>query len=338
VSAVEAVAGRGSAADHAVARAVALLAVLLPAAVLASILIGSRTVGPAVLLHSGGLGHALLVTRLPRTALGALVGAALALAGGCLQGITRNPLADPGLLGTDSGAALAVVLGLTYLGISSLSGEIWCALLGAALAAVLVYGVAAVGRHGATPAKLILAGAALAAGVDSWTSAVLITDQKGFSEYRAWQVGTIGGRGWDVVLTGLPFLAAGALLVLAGSRTLDALALGDDVARGLGRRVARDRLLLGLGAVLLAGTATALAGPIAFVGLVVPHAVRLIVGSSYARVLPLSIGYGAILVLAADVVGRVILPPTEVQVGIMTAVLGVPVFAWLLRRGRMASV
>ncbi|MEP9382207.1 iron ABC transporter permease [Nocardioides sp. KR10-350] len=316
--------------------AVGLLGAVLLVAVVASVLVGSRMVAPTELFHDGSVGQAILQARLPRTVLGLLVGAALALAGGCLQGLTRNPLADPGLLGVNAGASFAMVLAVSVFGVSSLHSYLWFAFVGAAAAAVLVHTVASFGRDGATPAKLVLAGAALSAGVASWTSGVLLTDKQTFDVFRGWQVGTIGGRGWDVVATGLPFLGVGALLALAGARTLDTLALGDDLARGLGRRTAVDRLVIGLAVVLLAGTATALAGPVAFVGLVVPHAVRTLVGSAYTRVLPLSIGYGAALVLLADVVGRVVLPPTEVQVGIMTAVVGVPVFCWFLRRGRMA--
>jgi iron complex transport system permease protein len=295
-------------------------------------------VAPSDLLRDGSAGQAILEARLPRTVLGLLVGAALALAGGCLQGLTRNPLADSGLLGVNAGSSFAMVLAVSAFGVSSLHTYVWFALAGAAVAAVGVHLLASLGRDGATPAKLVLVGAALSAGVESWTSAVLLTDKQTFDVMRRWQVGTIGGRDWDVVATGVPFLVAGALLALLGARTLDTLALGDDLARGLGRRTAVDRVVVGLAVVLLAGTATALAGPIAFVGLVVPHAVRALVGTAYVRVLPLAMGYGAALVLLADVVGRVVLPPTEVQVGIMTAVVGVPVFCWFLRRGRMAGL
>jgi iron complex transport system permease protein len=301
----------------------------------ASLLVGSRLVAPSDLFRDGTAGQAILQARLPRTALGLLVGAALALAGGCLQGLTRNPLADSGLLGVNAGSSLAMVLAVSVFGVSSLHSYVWFALAGAAVAAVGVHLLASFGRDGATPAKLVLVGAALSAGVASWTSAVLLTDKQTFDVMRRWQVGTIGGRDWDVVLTGLPFLAAGVVLALAGARTLDTLALGDDLARGLGRRTALDRLVIGLAVVLLAGTATALAGPVAFVGLVVPHAVRALAGTAYRRVLPLAMGYGAALVLLADVVGRVVMPPTEVQVGIMTAVVGVPFFLLLVRRGRM---
>ena len=156
--------------------------------------------------------------------------------------------------------------------------------------------------------------------------------------FRFWQVGTVGGRDFEVLLTGLPFLVVGTVVALGGARLLNTLALGDDLARGLGRHTVRDRLVLGVAVVLLAGGATALAGPIAFVGLIVPHGVRAVVGSDYARVLPYSVGFGAVLVVVADVVGRVVLPPTEVQVGIVTAVVGVPVFLWLVRRGRMGAL
>ena len=320
------------------AQAVRWLLGLLAVAVVASVLVGSRMVAPRELLHDGSAGQAILQTRLPRTVLGLLAGAALGLAGGCLQGLTRNPLADTGLLGVNAGSSFAMVLAVSVVGVSSLHTYVWFALGGAAVAAVGVHLIASCGRDGATPAKLVLVGAALSAGVASWTSAVLLTDKQTFDVMRRWQVGTIGGRGWEVVLTGLPFLVAGAVLALAGARTLDTLALGDDLARGLGRRTLVDRLVVGIAVVLLAGTATALCGPIAFVGLVVPHAVRAMVGTAYSRVLPLAAGYGAVLVVLADVAGRGVMPPTEVQVGIMTAVVGVPAFCWFLRRGRMAGL
>jgi iron complex transport system permease protein len=255
-----------------------------------------------------------------------------------MQGLTRNPLADPGILGINAGASLAMVAAISFLGVSDLEGYLWFAFLGAAVAAVLVHAIASLGRDGATPVKLAIAGAALAAAVSSWTSGILLTDRKTMESFRFWQVGTVGGRGLDVLLTGLPFLVLGAVLALTGARLLNALALGNDLARGLGRRTAVDGLVIGLAVVLLAGGATALAGPIAFVGLLVPHGVRLVVGSDYARILPLSALVGALFVVLADTVGRVVLPPAEVQVGIMTAVVGVPAFLVLLRRGRMGGL
>jgi iron complex transport system permease protein len=303
----------------------------------ASVLVGSRMVSPGALFDSSAPGHAILQARMPRTVLALLIGAALGIAGGCLQGLTRNPLADPGLLGVNAGASFAMVLAIGYVGVSSLQSYLWFAFVGAGLAALLVHGLASLGRDGATPGKLVLVGAAVTAGLGSWTSGVLLLQHHTMDVYRRWEVGTVGGRGWSVIATGLPFLILGAVLAMAGSRTLDTLALGDDLARGLGRRVAFDRLVIGLAVVLLAGTATALAGPVGFVGLLAPHLVRATGTAAYTRVLPLSALYGAILVTVGDVVGRVILPPTEVQVGIMTAVVGVPVFCWFLRRGRLGA-
>jgi iron complex transport system permease protein len=314
---------------------IGILVLLVVAA--ASVLVGSRLVAPAALLDPSAPGYAILQARLPRTVLALLVGAALGLAGGCLQGLTRNPLADPGLLGVNAGASFAMVLAIGYVGVSSVHAYLWFAFAGAACAALLVHGLASLGRGGATPGKLVLIGAAVTAGLTSWTSGVLLLQHHTMDVYRRWAVGTVGGRDWSVIADGLPFLLAGAVLALAGSRTLDTLALGDDLARGLGRRVARDRVVIGVAVVLLAGTATALAGPIGFVGLLAPHLVRATGPAAYTRVLPLAGLYGAVLVTLADVVGRVVLPPTEVQVGIMTAVVGVPVFCWFLRRGRLGA-
>lgn len=319
-----------------------IVVVVLGVVCAASLLVGSRGLAPtdalAALLDGDHPVHGVVAARLARTVLGLAVGAALGLAGALLQGLTRNPLADPGILGVNAGASFAMVLAISVFGVSALTGYVWFAFVGAAVAMVLVHAIAAFGRDGATPMKLAIAGAALTAAVTSWTSGILLTDKQTVDVFRLWQVGTVGGRGYDVLLIGLPFLVVGAVLALACSRTLNALALGDDLARGLGRRVWLDRLVVGVAVVLLAGAATALAGPIAFVGLIVPHAVRAVAGPDYARVLPLSLAAGSALVVAADTVGRVVLPPTEVQVGIMTAVLGAPVFLWLVRRGRTGSL
>jgi len=318
--------------------AIVMLAAVAGVVVL-STAVGSRAaVSPGALLDASDPLHAVYVARLERTLLGLVVGASLGLAGACMQGLTRNPLADPGLLGVNAGASFAMVLAISVFGVSQLSDYLWFAFAGAAVAAVLVHAVASLGRDGATPMKLAIAGAAVTAAVTSWTSGMLLVDRKTMETFRYWQVGTVGGRGLDVLLTGLPFLVLGAALALTGSRLLNALALGDDVARGLGRRTARDGLVIGLAIVLLAGGATALAGPIAFVGLLVPHGVRIVLGSDYARVLPFSAAVGAVFVVLADTVGRVVLPPAEVQVGIMTAVVGVPVFLALLRRGRLGGL
>jgi iron complex transport system permease protein len=313
-----------------------VLGVLVVAAV-ASVFIGAEAVSPAALLDDGSFENAVLDKRVARTAIAFAVGAALGLGGACLQGLTRNPLADSGLLGLNAGAAFAVVTAISYGGAAALDQQLWFAFVGTAVAAVLVHGIAAFGADGATPAKLVLAGAAVTAALTGWTSAVLLTDHKTFDVIRRWQVGTIPSD-WDVLLTAGPFLAVGVLLALVSGRVLDTLALGDDLAKGLGRRTGLDRAVVGTAVVLLVGTATAMAGPIAFVGLLVPHAVRALAGPGYTRVLPLAALGGAALVALADTAGRVVLPPQEVQVGITAAVLGVPAFIWLLRRGRTAGV
>ena len=304
---------------------------------LVSIAVGARSVPLAAIWDTTHPLHNVSRARLDRTLLGLAVGAALALAGAVLQGLTRNPLADPGILGINAGASFAMVVGLSVFGVSELRHFLWVAFVGAAVAAVLVHVIASLGRDGATPVKLAIAGAAVTAAASSWTTGVLLVDSLTMETFRYWQVGTIGGRDLDVLLTGAPFLAVGAVLAFTGSGLLNTLALGDDLARGLGRRTAVDRILLGVAVVLLAGTATALAGPIAFVGLLVPHAVRSLVGADYSRVLPLSALGGAVLVLVADTLGRVVLPPAEVQVGVMAAVVGAPFFLVLVRRGRSGS-
>ena len=233
-----------------------------------------------------------------------------------------------------------MVLAISTLDFSDLRAYVWFGFAGAAVAMVLVHVVAALGRDGATPMKIAIAGAAVTAAVTSWTQAVLLTDGPTIEAFRLWSVGTVGGRDTDVLLVGLPFLVVGhGARPGVRSRSLNALALGDDLARGLGRRLVVDRVVIGVAIVLLAGAATALAGPIAFVGpdraARRPRARRV---RTTACVLPLSMGFGAALVLLADVVGRVVLPPGEVQVGIMTAVVGAPFFLLLIRRGRMGAL
>ena len=310
-------------------------AVLLGVAVVAfllSVSVGSvGVVVPWAALDPDHASYAVAAARLERTVTGCCVGAALALSGALLQGLTRNPLADPGLLGITAGATIGMVLAVAVWNVETLSGYLWYSFLGAALAAVVVHLLASLGGGAATPGRIVIAGAAVTAVLTSWTTALLLTDQQRFDRLRFWMVGGLG-TGYDALQAVGPTMLAGVVLGLLGIRVLDTLALGDDLARGLGRNVVGDRLGVGLAVVLLAGSATAAAGPISFVGLIVPHAVRAMVGPSHARVLPLSLGWGAVLVVVADTVGRVIAPPTEVQVGIMTALVGVPVFFLLVRR------
>lgn len=327
-------------------RAVWLLAavVVLALVTAASLAIGARglsldTVWQSLTQFDPANGdHAVVHARIPRTVLGLLAGGALGLAGAAMQGVARNPLADPGIIGINAGAALAVVTGIYVFGVASLSGYIWFAFLGAAAAAVLVYLVASLGRDGATPVKLALAGAALSAGLFSLMNVILVSSRDTLDRFRFWQVGGIAGRDWSVILPALPFLLLGAAIVLATGRILNNLALGDDIARGLGQRVGLVRGVTALGIVLLCGSATALAGPIGFVGLIIPHAVRFLTGPDYRWILPFSLVLAPTLLLAADVAGRVILLPGEVPAGIMTALIGAPVFVWLVRRGKGAGL
>ncbi|MFI6639540.1 FecCD family ABC transporter permease [Streptomyces sp. NPDC050504] len=321
---------------RAVATAVAVVALLL--AVLLSLAVGARAVAPATVLDAllghGGGNDAEVVRglRVPRTAVAVLVGVALALAGTALQGITRNPIADPGILGISQGASVGVVLAIAFAGVHTLSGYVWFAFAGAALAAVAVYAIASGGRGGATPVKLALGGAAINALLVSVTTGVLTTRASALDEFRFWQVGSVAGRDAEVIGQIWPFLLAGVVLVLSVARGLDALALGEDVAKGLGQRVATVRIVGGLGATVLTGAGVAAAGPIAFVGLAVPHVARAVVGGDHRWVLPMAALIGPVMLLVADVVGRVVFPPSEVPAGVTTALIGVPFLVVLVRR------
>ncbi len=276
--------------------------------------------------------------RLPRTLLGLLVGGALGVAGALMQGVTRNPLADPGLLGVNAGASFAVVLAIWWFGITSVSGLVWFAFVGAALASVAVYVLGTAGRGGATPVRLALAGAALAALLFSLTRAVALLDQATLDQFRFWAVGSLAGRGTDVAGQVAPFIALGLLFAMGAARQLNAIALGEDAARALGTKIQLTRFVSVLGITLLCGSAVAAAGPIGFVGLVVPHAVRSWFGPDQRWLMPASAMAGASFLLFCDTLGRVVARPGEVQVGIMTAILGGPAFIVLVRRTRMAQL
>ena len=322
-----------------------LLAVVaaLAATTLASVAFGSRTVPWSdVLAALGGaedtLEQAAVAKRVPRTVLAVLVGAALGLAGCVMQGVTRNPLADPGILGVNMGASLAVVTAVAYFGLSSPTGYVWVAMAGAAVSAGFVYTIGSLGRGGPTPLKLALAGAATSAAFASLVSAVLLPRNDIAGGFRLWQIGGVGGATHERVGHVWPFLAFGFAVCLLSARALNSLALGDELAAGLGERVARARATAALGAVVLCGAATAAAGPIGFVGLVVPHACRLLVGVDHRWLLPFSALTGAALLTAADVVGRVVARPAEVEVGIVTALLGAPFFIHIVRRQKVRAL
>jgi iron complex transport system permease protein len=276
--------------------------------------------------------------RAPRTLLGLLAGLALGLAGALMQGLTRNPIADPGLLGLNSGASLAVVVAIAVLGLSDLGQFVWFSYAGAALAALLVYGAASLGWEGPTPVRLALLGAAVTASTTAMIMLVLTTDRSVLEDYRFWSVGSLVNRDTGLAAAVAPQLALGVVLALLSGRFLNAMALGEDVARGLGQSVTRGRVLVVVSVVLLSGSAVAMVGPIAFVGLVVPHLARGIVGPDYRWILPLSALMGPLLLLAADVAGRLVVRPGELEAGLMVAVVGTPVLIWLVRSHREVSM
>jgi iron complex transport system permease protein len=276
--------------------------------------------------------------RVPRTIVGLMVGVALGLAGAVMQGVARNPLADPGILGVEAGASLFVVIAINSFGIASVFGYVWFAFVGAALASVIGYGLGSLGREGATPVKLALAGSAITAVFASITSAILLIDVETLDQFRFWSVGSLAGRNGTVASHLAPFFVVGTVMALVLGRVLNALALGDDVARSLGQKVGSARLFSAATVVLLVGAATAAAGPIAFVGLTVPHAARAIVGPDYRWVLPYSAVLAPTLLLGSDVIGRVVARPDELQVGIVTALVGSPFFVVLVRRRKLAEL
>lgn len=317
---------------------------LLLVVVLLSIGVGARNLSPATvwnaLVHGGG-GEAELIVRhlrVPRTVAGILVGAALGLAGALMQALTRNPLADPGILGVNAGAAFAVVGAISFLGITQLTDYVWFALLGAGVATVSVYLLGSTGRGSASPVRLVLAGAAMTAMLTGATSAVVLNNAIAFNGFRAWTVGSLQHVTSNVVWQVLPFLLVGYALAVFLGPALNAIALGDQLAAAMGAKVARIRVVGIIATTLLCGAATAVAGPIIFVGLVVPHVVRAFTGPDNRWILPFSMVAGAILVLVSDVIGRVLLWPSELEVSVVTAVIGAPVFIAIVRRRRLAQL
>ncbi|GHF71706.1 iron complex transport system permease protein [Amycolatopsis bartoniae] len=317
---------------------------VLAFACLASLWVGAKgipfTATWHLLWHNDGSSEAVIIhdLRLPRTVLGLLVGAGLGLGGALMQALTRNPLADPGLLGVNMGAAAAVVVAIGFLGIGTLTGYLWFALAGAAVAAVLAYTLGTAGRGSATPERLVLAGAAITAVLFAFVQGVLLLNPMTFNQFRFWDVGSLASRRMDVVVQVAPVIAVGIVLALSQARALNALALGDQAGRALGAHIGRTRALVAIAVTLLCGAATAAAGPITFVGLAVPHVARLLVGPDQRWVLPYSMVLAPILLLGSDIVGRVIGGAEEVEVGIVTAFIGAPVFVLLCRRRKLARL
>lgn len=324
------------------------LAILLGAvflAALCSIVFGTRVVSWAEIQaglgpdpQSGGVGAIVVSERVPRTVAALLAGACLGVSGALMQALTRNPIADPGILGINAGASFAMIIGIAYLGLRTTTGYIWTALLGAAITAVFVYVVGSIGPGGATPVKLALAGVATTAALSSLIRLVMLPRAATLDEFRFWQVGSIGRATWDSLLAMLPFVLVAVVLTIWVASPLNSLALGDEMAVGLGVNVPRTRLLAAAAGVLLAAATTAVVGPIGFVGLMVPHAVRMLTTSDQRWVLPLSALGGAALLTFADVLGRVIARPSEVEVGIVTAFIGAPVLIVIARGAKVREL
>ncbi len=336
---------RGSGRRRAPGMTLAVAVALLVVVAVVSLAVGTRHVPLDVVLGAfgspvpGDAGQVVVrELRLPRALIGLMAGAALGVVAALLQGATRNPLADPGLLGINAGASLAVVAAIAFLGVASPLGFVWFAFGGAAVAAAVVFAIGSSGGGGATPAKLALTGAALTAATTPLITLLLIGDEGTLSQYRFWSVGSLSGRGIETAGALWPFLIAGLALAAWLAARLNLLALGDDVARGLGVRLAATRVATAAAVILLAGTATSLAGPIALLGLAVAHAARGLVGGDYRWIMPLSAVLGSTVLLAADVIGRLVVAPAELEAGIVAAIVGAPVLIALVRRTKGAAL
>lgn len=271
--------------------------------------------------------------RLPRALIASAIGASLAISGVLMQTLTKNPLASPDIFGVNAGAGLAVVTGVTVFGISNLQVFTWLSFIGAAIAAISIYMIGSMGRGGLTPMKLTLAGAAMTAMVASLTQGLLVSNEALLDQVLFWLAGSVSGRSLDNLIAVLPYLVVGWGLALIMSGKMNVLSMGEDVAKGLGLNIVFLKLVLGLAIILLAGGSVAVAGPIGFIGIVVPHLTRSIVGIDHRWLIPFSGLFGAVLLIAADVISRYILMPREVPVGVMTAIIGTPFFIYIARKG-----
>lgn len=277
--------------------------------------------------------HIIIIdNRVPRALIGAAVGASLAVAGALMQAITRNPLASPSILGVNAGASFAIVVAVTFFSVTSLAAFSWLAFLGAAIASLIVYVLGTLGREGLTPMKLTLAGAAIAAMFSSLTQGMLVLNEKALEDVLFWLAGSIEGRSLDMLGAVIPYIAIGLVGAVFISKKINTLVMGEDVAKGLGQRTLLVKAGAALLIVLLAGGSVAVAGPIALVGIVVPHLARFFTGTDYRWIIPYSAILGAILLLSADIAARYVIMPLEAPVGVLTAVIGTPFFVYIARR------
>lgn len=321
-----------------------LACAVLFAVVLLSIAVGSKAIPLSTvidtLLHNTGKGDAYVVwdMRIPRTAVGFSVGLALGVSGSLIQALTRNPLADPGILGVSAGTEFFVALGIALFGVTSIGGYVWFAFAGALAVTVLVYLIGSAGRGGADPVQLTLAGVALSAVLSGIVSGMVLADPQTFDQMRGWYAGSIVNRGWNILLPVLPFFGLGVLLAVLAVGSLNAIALGDDLARSLGANVMRTRVLVVIAVTLLAGGATAIAGPVAFIGLMVPHIARWFTGPDQRWILAYTLVLAPALVLVSDIIGRLVMRPGELPVGIVSAFVGGPVLILLVRRAKASGL
>ncbi|WP_078551659.1 FecCD family ABC transporter permease [Bacillus alkalicellulosilyticus] len=321
-----------------------LLVLLLGICIVASLIFGSRTIGWTELMN--GLFHPdvqsheanVVRQRIARTVFCLMCGAALGISGALMQSVTRNPIADPSILGVNTGAALFVVCGISFLNISSANQYIWLALVGAMITAIFVFGIGSMGSGGATPLKLVLAGAATSAALSSLVIAVMIPRTNVMDQFRYWQVGSVGAGNWSSISTFVPFLIAGILVALFTAPALNAIALGDEVATGLGVQTGTLRLIAAFAGVVLCGATTALAGPIGFIGLLATHIIRLMIGPDLRYVIPMSALSGAIILMLSDIIGRLLGSPGELEVGIVTAFIGAPILILLTMKAKMRAL
>lgn len=324
--------------------ALALCLGLLAVALFASLGIGAKAIAPLAAgqaLWGIGTPETLVIInelRLPRTAIGLLAGMSLAVGGALIQALTRNPLADPGILGVNAGAGFAVVLAVAFLGITHISQYIWFAFAGAVLATLAVYLIGSRGRGGATPARLTLSGVALGAVLGGISNGMTLLNPEAFDRMRYWGAGTLNNRTLPMVGVIAPFVILGLVLAVLCTRSLNTLALGDEASLALGTNIGLTRAVVIAAVTLLCGAATAAAGPIGFVGLMIPHISRWIVGPDQRWILCFSMILGPVLLLVSDVLGRIVVPPGEMQVGVVTALLGAPVLIWLVRRKQASGL
>ena len=317
---------------------------LLGICVIISLAFGSKNIGISqainALLNSDDTSFAALVVRerIPRTIFSIMAGASLGISGALMQSITRNPIADPSILGVNTGASLFVVIGIAFFNINSANEYIWIALVGAGITSIFVYTIASIGSGGMTPIKLALAGSATSAVLTSLVSVIILPRSEVIDAYRFWQVGSVSGATWESIDLMLPFLIIGLIISIISAPALDILALGDEVATGLGVNIGIIRIICAIAGVILCGATTAIAGPIGFVGLMVPHSIRLIFGSNLRGLVPMSAIGGAVLLTISDVLGRVIGSPGEFQVGIITAFLGAPILIIIARKAKVRAI